>query len=71
MKKLLTIAAFAITFASCTKEDTGTPKPTTPKFTAFGIYQINDTTSYMQIIGSNNSISPFTRTCRPCAAKPN
>lgn len=57
MKKLLIIAVIAITFASCTKEDTGTPTPTTPKFTAFGSYLIEGTTSYMQLIGSSNSIS--------------
>ena len=57
MKKLLIIAAFAITFASCTKEETVTPALTTPKFTAFGSYQIEGTTGYMQLIGSSNSIS--------------
>lgn len=55
MKKLLIIAAFALTFASCTKEETVTPA--TPKFTAFGSYQIEGTTGYMQLIGSSNSIS--------------
>jgi hypothetical protein len=53
MKKLLIIAAIATVFASCTKEETLTPS--TPKFTAFGSYLIEGTTSYMQLIGSSNS----------------
>lgn len=53
MKKLLTIAAIALTFASCTKEDTGTPAPSN-YFTAFGIYELNGGPSLMQIYAVGN-----------------
>jgi hypothetical protein len=57
MKKLLIIAAIAITYASCKKEDTGTPVSTTPMFTAFGIYEINGGPSLMQIQAVGNGPS--------------
>jgi hypothetical protein len=58
MKKLLIIAAIATVFASCTKEETPTII-TPPKFTMFGIYQIENSTGQIKIEAVGNGPSHY------------